>query len=101
MNWKRFFGAVAAVFVVGMIMGFVIHGKLLEADYKSLGPLMRSPQDGEAHFPYLVLGFVLFSIAFAWLYAKGVEDKPWIGQGLRFGFVTWFFGVSGFLTYYA
>ena len=62
---------------------------------------MPTPQDGEAHFPYLVLGFVFLSIAFAWLYAKGVEDKPWIGQGLRFGFVTWFFGVSGFLTYYA
>ncbi len=102
MNWKRFFSAVAAVFVVGMIMGFLIHAKLLEADYLSLGPLNRSPQDAQAHFPYLVLGYVFFALAFVWLYAKGVEDKPWFGQGLRFGLVIWLFGpVSVFLTYYA
>ena len=101
MNWKRFCGAVAAVFAVGMIMGFLIHGKLLEADYLSLGPLNRSPQDAQAHFPYLLLGFVFFAIAFVWFYAKGVEDKPWIGQGLRFGVVAWLFAGSGFLTYYA
>ena len=102
MNWKRFFGAAAAVFVVGMIMGFLIHGKLLEADYRSLGPLNRSPQDAQAHFPYLLLAFVFFAIAYVWFYAKGVEDKPWIGQGLRFGVAMWLFGpVSVFLTYYA
>ncbi len=102
MNWKRFFSAVTAVFVVGMVMGFLIHAQLLEADYRSLGPLMRSAQDAEAYFPYMVLAFVVFSIAFVWFYAKGVEDKPWIGQGLRFGIAAWLFGaVSVFLTYYA
>jgi len=102
MNWKRFFCAVAAVFVVGMVMGFLIHGQLLEPDYKGLGPLMRSEQDAQAHFPYMVLGYVCFSLAFVWLYTKGLDDKPWIGQGLRFGFAAWLFGaVSVFLTYYA
>ncbi len=102
MNWKRFSMAAAAVFVVAMAMGFIIHAKLLEADYRSLGPIMRSPEDAEAHFPFLLIGFVFFAIAFVWVYAKGVEDKPWIGQGLRFGLVTWLFGaVSVFLTYYA
>jgi hypothetical protein len=23
--------------------------------------------------------------AFTWIYARGVENKPWLGQGLRFG----------------
>jgi hypothetical protein len=102
MNWQRFFTASAAVFLVGMIMGFLIHGQLLEADYRGLGPLMRSPADAQAHFPYMVLAFVFFAVAFVWLYAKGVEEKPWLGQGLRFGLVTWLFGaVSVFLTYYA
>jgi hypothetical protein len=45
---------------------------------------------------------VAFTLAFVWLYAKGVEDRPWFGQGLRFGFAMWLFGaVSVFLTYYA
>ena len=102
MNWKRFFSACAAVFLVGMIMGFLIHGQLLEADYRGLGIAMRSPQDAQAHFPFMVLAFVAFTLAFVWLYAKGVEEKPWIGQGLRFGLAAWLFGaVSVFLTYYA
>ena len=102
MNWKRFFSASAAVFLVAMLMGFLIHGQLLEADYRSLGNAMRSPPDAQAHFPFLVLGSVFFVLAFVWLYAKGVEDKPWLGQGLRFGLATWLFGaVSMFLTYYA
>ena len=50
----------------------------------------------------MVLAFVAFVPAFVWLYAKGVEDKPRLGQGLRFGLATWLFGaVSVFLTYYA
>jgi len=102
MNWKRFFGAAAAVFLVGMAMGFVIHGQLLEADYRNLGPIMRTPQDAQAYFPSMLLAFVAFTFAFVWLYAKGVEDKPWLGQGLRFALATWLFGaVSVFLTYYA
>jgi hypothetical protein len=102
MNWKRFFGASAAVFLVGMTMGFLIHGQLLEADYQNLGSVMRSTHDAQAHFPFLALAFVFFALAFVWLYARGVEEKPWLGQGLRFGLATWLFGaVSVFLTYYA
>ena len=102
MNWKRFFAATAAVFLVAMVMGFFIHGQLLASDYLSLGDVMRSAEDAEAHFPFMVLAFVFFAIGFVWLYAKGVEDRPWIGQGLRFGLATWLFGVvSVFLTYYA
>ena len=102
MDWKRFFGACAAVFVVAMLMGFLIHGYLLEADYRSLGSAMRSPQDAQAHFPFMVLAYVASVLAFVWLYAKGVEDKPWLGQGLRFGLAMWLLGaVSVFLTYYA
>jgi hypothetical protein len=102
MNWKRFFTATSAVFLVAMVMGFFIHGELLASDYLSLGDVMRSTEDADAHFPFMVLAFVIFAVAFVWLYAKGVEDRPWIGQGLRFGLVTWLFGaVSVFLTYYA
>ena len=102
MNWKRFFAATAAVFLVAMVMGLFIHGQLLASDYLSLGDVMRSAEDADAQFPFLVLAFVFFAVAFVWLYAKGVEDRPWIGQGLRFGLVTWLFrAVSVSLTYYA
>jgi hypothetical protein len=28
---------------------------------------------------------VILSGAFVWIYARGVEAKPWLAQGLRFG----------------
>ena len=33
----------------------------------------------------MILAHILMSGAFAWVYARGVEAKPWLGQGLRFG----------------
>ncbi len=32
-----------------------------------------------------VLAHLLMAGAFMWIYVRGVENKPWLGQGLRFG----------------
>ena len=33
----------------------------------------------------MILAHVLLSGAFVWIYARGVEAKPWLPQGVRFG----------------
>jgi hypothetical protein len=33
----------------------------------------------------MILAHVILSGAFAWIYARGVEAKPWMAQGVRFG----------------
>ena len=33
----------------------------------------------------LWLGQLLFIIAFIWIYSRGVENKPWASQGIRYG----------------
>ena len=33
----------------------------------------------------MLLAHVLLSGAFAWIYTRGVEAKPWLAQGVRFG----------------
>ena len=33
----------------------------------------------------MILAHVILSGAFVWIYARGVESKPWLSQGLRFG----------------
>ena len=33
----------------------------------------------------MILAHVMMAGAFTWIYARGVENKPWLGQGLRFG----------------
>jgi hypothetical protein len=33
----------------------------------------------------MLLAHVILSGAFVWIYARGVEPKPWMAQGVRFG----------------
>ncbi|HXE74926.1 MAG TPA: hypothetical protein VNN18_04710 [Candidatus Xenobia bacterium] len=98
MNWKRFALAVLAVLILNNIAGFVIHGMLLQADYAQYPNLLRTQEEAANYFQWMLLNFVVFSVAFV----QGVEDKPWVGQGLRFGIAVWCLtSVAGFLTYYA
>jgi hypothetical protein len=102
MNWKRFALAVVVVLILNNVAGFVIHANLLHDDYARYPNLLRTEADAQAHFSWMLLNFLVFSVAFVWIYAQGVEDKPWVGQGLRFGLAVWFLtSVAGFLTYYA
>ncbi len=82
---KRFFFAWLVVFVAWMVGSFVVHGVLLHADYAALPNLFRTEADASGHFPLMILAHVLMAGAFVWIYARGVGDAPWIGQGLRFG----------------
>ena len=102
MNWKKFFIAFVVVLVLTAVGSFVVHAILLNPDYQQNQHLLRTQEDANAHFPYMLLNFLTFSVAFTWIYAQGVEDKPWLGQGIRFGLAVWLLkSVSGFLTYYA
>jgi len=102
MNWKKFVITFVVVLIVTTMGSFVIHAMLLQPDYQQNKDLLRTEEDAAAYFPYMILNFFAFSLAFTWIYAQGVEDKPWLGQGIRFGLAVWLLNsVSGFLTYYA
>ena len=102
MNWKKFVITFVVVLIVTTMGSFVIHAMLLQPDYQQNKDLLRTEEDAAAYFPYMILNFFAFSLAFTWIYAQGVEDKPWVGQGIRFGLAVWLLNsVSGFLTYYA
>ena len=82
---KRFFISWIILFVLWMIGSFVVHGMLLKADYAAMPNLMRTEADSMKYFPLMLLAHVILSGAFAWIYARGVEPKPWLPQGVRFG----------------
>ena len=84
---KKFAIAWLAVFIVWMVGSFVVHGVLLHDDYAKLPNLFRSEADSQPYFPLMILAHVVLAGAFVWIYARGVEAKPWLGQGIRFGFV--------------
>ncbi len=82
---KKFFIAWLVMFIAYMAGGFIVHGTLLKDDYAGLPDLFRSDEEAKPYFHLMLIAHVLLAGAFTWIYARGVENKPWLGQGLRFG----------------
>jgi hypothetical protein len=82
---KKFIIAWIALFVAWFMGSFVVHGVLLRSDYMQLTNLFRTEGDEQKYFPLMILAHLILSGAFVWIYARGVEPKPWPVQGVRFG----------------
>lgn len=82
---RRFFIAWVVIFVAWMAGSYAVHGALLHADYEKLKGLFRPEAEAQQYFPFMILAHVIMAGAFAWIYSRGVEAKPWLGQGIRFG----------------
>ncbi|MFZ2509213.1 MAG: hypothetical protein WAW79_12160 [Steroidobacteraceae bacterium] len=82
---KQFFIAWLVMFIVYMAGGFLVHGLLLQQEYLGLPNLFRSEEESMPFFHWMIIAHVLMAGAFTWIYARGVENRPWLGQGLRFG----------------
>ena len=82
---KKFLIAWVVLFIAWFIGSFVVHGVLLSADYMQLTSLFRTDADAQKYFPLMILAHVILAGAFVWIYARGVEAKPWLAQGVRFG----------------
>jgi hypothetical protein len=82
---KKFLIAWAVLFLAWFIGSFLVHGVLLNADYMQLTGLFRPEGDAQKYFPLMILAHVIVSGAFVWIYARGVEAKPCMAQGVRFG----------------
>ena len=93
----RFWISVVAVFVVSMLLGMV-----LGPDYAKLPSLFRATADQQAHFPYMLAAHIVMAIGFTWIYRQGRDDRPWLGQGLRFGLaVALLATIPTYLIYFA
>ena len=82
---KKFLIAWVVLLVAWFIGSFVVHGVVLHSDYVQLTNLFRAEGDQQKYFPLMLLAHVILSGAFVWIYARGVEAKPWLAQGVRFG----------------
>jgi hypothetical protein len=96
---KKFLVSWLLIFVLYMAGGIVVHGVLLHDDYLATG-LMRPEADAQQMMHLMILAHVLMAGAFTWIYARGVENKPWLGQGLRFGLAMAVFFVPIYIIYY-
>jgi hypothetical protein len=97
---RRFFMAWVAVFVAWMAGSFVVHGTLLHDDYAAIPNLFRPEADAQRLFAFMLLAHVIMAGAFVWIYARGVENRPWLGQGLRYGLAVALLAVVPIYTIY-
>jgi uncharacterized BrkB/YihY/UPF0761 family membrane protein len=99
----RFLISVVALFVASMVLGVVVHGMLLGADYQKLTPnLFRTEQDSQGHFAWMLIAHVFMAVGFTWVYRAGRNNRPWLGQGVRFGIaIAVLATIPGYLIYYA
>lgn len=89
------------IFILWMAAGFVVHAQLLAGDYVATG-LMRPVEEQSQFFVWMIIAHLLMSVAFVWIYTRGREAKPWLGQGLRFGFAVALLAcIPIYLIYYA
>jgi hypothetical protein len=100
MRGKFFLGWIVA-FVLWMAGGFIVHGTLLAKEYMALTSLFRAPADAEAHFPLMILAHIIAAGAFVWIYSRGIEPKPWLAQGIRYGIAVAFLtAIPTYMIYY-
>jgi hypothetical protein len=97
----KFVLAWVVAFVVWMAGSFVVHGMLLHDEYGKLPNLFRPEAEAQSHFPLMLLAHVLMAGAFVWIYSRGIENRPWLGQGIRFGVAIALFAcVPTYTIYY-
>jgi hypothetical protein len=82
---KKFVVAWVILFAAWFIGSFVVHAVLLRDDYMQLGNLFRAASEQQRYFPLMIVAHIILAGAFVWIYARGVEAKPWLAQGVRFG----------------
>lgn len=96
---KKFLVAWLLVFALYMAGGMLVHGVILGDDYMATG-LMRTETEAQNLMHWMILAHVLMAGAFTWIYVRGVENKPWLGQGLRYGLAVAVLFVPIYMIYY-
>ncbi len=100
MNVKKLVLTIVVVFVAANLAGFLIHAILLRPDYMSVKEHYRP--EGQEMMLWICLAYLSFAVGSVIVYAKGVENKPWLGQGIRFGILMWLIlAVPSFFIAYA
>ena len=100
---KRFVVSVAVLFVVSMLFGFLVHGTILAAEYTKLANagIYRTPEQAHPLMGFMLLANLAYAIGLTWIYRMGRDNRPWMGQGFRFGLaIATLTTIPTYLIYY-
>lgn len=99
MNCKRVFWAGTVIFVYTFVYEFVMHSFVLSGMYADYGHLLRQQDQSSVWYVLvMLLGLLLMSFGFSYIFAKGHENKG-MAEGVRFGLLIGVaFGVANALV---
>jgi hypothetical protein len=93
MNTKKLVLAIIVAYVVLMGSNFLIHSVWLMKDYQAIPTAWRPMDQMQQKIWIMWIGQLFFAILFAYIYTRGLEAKPWVAQGIRYGILMTFFTV--------
>ena len=82
---KKLLIGAAAVFVASMVLDFLIHGVLMDAQYEATKDIWRPDMMDLMWISWV--NTIIVSLCLSWIYGKGHENKG-IVEGVRFGVVV-------------
>lgn len=86
LNMSKYLYASAAVFVLYSILQYLMHAIFVMPTFPELVPGAPATQDLTLVRLYTYIGRAVFALLFVFVYTRGLEGKPGIGEGIRYGF---------------
>jgi hypothetical protein len=87
MDWKKFFFAFVAAFVVLFVFGFVWYATLMHDAHREVPTLLRPESDLKNYFGWLALGHFVMAFFFTLLCVRYVPSGP-AGAGALIGLLV-------------
>lgn len=90
MNNKTFWLGFLAVYIVWQILGYLIHGVLLQAHYEALAPVFRPEGEMMDKMWLMYVSSALYLYLFCRIFTAGYQGKG-MTEGVRFGLLLGLF----------
>jgi hypothetical protein len=85
MSMGKTIGAIVAGLILQSATSYLIHQVVLTPDYMATAATWRDPADITHRMWAILLANLIYVTGAVIIYMRGVENKPWPMQGIRFG----------------
>ncbi len=91
MEWKKVIPAIVIGYIVWTALAYLIHDVWLASVYDQYKLLWRPEEIMRQKMWVGYVGQLFFIVFFVWVYTRGVEQKSWVAQGIRYGILMTLF----------
>ena len=87
---KTFWIGFIVVYIVWQVIGFLVHGMMLQDTYTSMWQVFRAKSEMDSMMWIMFLSSALYLLLFCYIFTKGYEGKG-VGEGVRYGLLMGLF----------